>query len=212
MFTTDSRRLAYLSSGTWSLLGLITESPVVNEASFEHNLANEGMSDGTNRLLKIITGMWLVEECRREWASEGVAYSNDELARLAEPGEDIGSIIDVNSQEFVAPGTTSDKMTDRIKAFCRNHGLAVPATHREIMSTVVWSIAAAYAEAIHNLEQAAGVKIERICVMGGGSQNQTLNRLTEQATGLPLVLGPSEATALGNIMVQMEAMEGSRPG
>jgi rhamnulokinase len=80
------------------------------------------------------------------------------------------------------------------------------------MSTVVWSIAAAYAEAIHNLEQAAGVKIERICVMGGGSQNQTLNRLTEQATGLPLVLGPSEATALGNIMVQMEAMEGSRQG
>ena len=208
----SDRVTAYLSSGTWSLLGLITESPVVNEVSFESNLANEGMSDGTNRLLKIITGMWLVEECRREWASEGVAYSNDELARLAEPGEDIGSIIDVNSQEFVAPGITSDKMTDRIKAFCRGRGLAVPATHREIMSTVAWSIAAAYAEAIHNLEQAAGVKIERICVMGGGSQNQTLNRLTEQATGLPLVLGPSEATALGNIMVQVEAMEGSRPG
>ena len=80
------------------------------------------------------------------------------------------------------------------------------------MSTVVRSIAAAYAETIRNIEQAAGVKIERICVMGGGSQNQTLNRLTEQATALPLVLGPSEATALGNIIVQIEAMEGARLG
>jgi rhamnulokinase len=206
----SNQATAYLSSGTWSLLGLITESPVVNEASFEHNLANEGMSDGTNRLLKIITGMWLIEECRREWASEGVVYSNDELARLAEPAGDIGSIIDVNAQELVAPGTTSDKMTDRIKTLCSSHGHAVPITHREIMSMVVRSIAAAYAEAIRNLEQAAGVKVDRICVMGGGSQNQTLNRLTELATGLPLVLGPSEATGVGNIMVQMEAMEGSR--
>jgi rhamnulokinase len=87
-------------------------------------------------------------------------------------------------------------MTDRIKRFSGNHGLAVPTAHREIMSTVVRSIAAAYAETIRNIEQASGVKIERICVMGGGSQNQTLNRLTEQATALPLVLGPPEATAL----------------
>jgi rhamnulokinase len=194
------------------LLGLITESPVVNEASFQHNLANEGMSDGTNRLLKIITGMWLIEECRREWASEGVVYSNDELTRLGEPDDDIRSIIDVNAQEFVVPGTSSDKMTNRIKMLCSTHGHAVPTTHREIMSTIIRSIAAAYAEAIRNLEQAADVKIERICVMGGGSQNQTLNRLTEIATGLPLVLGPSEATALGNIMVQMQAMLGPRLG
>jgi rhamnulokinase len=201
----SNKATAYLSSGTWSLLGLITERPVVNEAAFENDLANEGMIDGTNRLLKIITGMWLVEECRREWASEGVVYSNEELAKLAESGGDIGSIVDVNAQQFVAPGTTADKMTDRIKTFCSSHGLAVPTTHTEIMSTVIRSIAAAYAEAIHNVEQAAGVKIERICVIGGGSQNRTLNRLTEQATALPLVLGPSEATALGNILVQMEA-------
>ena len=208
----SNKATAYLSSGTWSLLGLITESPVVNAASFDHNLANEGMIDGTNRLLKIITGMWLVEECRREWASENVVYSNEELAELAQPSDDIGSIIDVNAPEFIAPGTMADKMTDRIKRFCGNHALAVPTAHREIMSTVVRSIAAAYAETIRNIEQAAGVKIERICVMGGGSQNQTLNRLTEQATALPLVLGPPEATALGNIIVQMEAMEGARLG
>lgn len=103
-------------------------------------------------------------------------------------------------------------MTDRIERFCGNHGLAVPTAHREIMSTVVRSIAAAYAETIRNIEQASGVKIERICVMGGGSQNQTLNRLTEQATALPLVLGPPEATPLGNIIVQMEAIEGARLG
>jgi rhamnulokinase len=196
---------AYLSSGTWSLLGLITEAPVVNEAAFDCDLGNEGMVDGTNRLLKIITGMWLVEECRREWASEGVAYSNEELAKLLESNEDIGSIIDVSAEMFVAPGTPADKMTDRVKMFCSSHGLAVPTTHGEIMSTVVRSIAAAYAAAIHKIEEASGVKIERICVIGGGSRNRTLNRLTEQATGLPLVLGPSEATALGNIFVQMEA-------
>ena len=208
----SNKATAYLSSGTWSLLGLITESPVVNAASFDHNLANEGMIDGTNRLLKIITGMWLVEECRREWASENVVYSNEELAELAQPSDDIGSIIDVNAPEFIAPGTMADKMTDRIKRFCDDHGLAVPTAHREIMSTIVRSIAAAYAETIRNIEQASGVKIERICVMGGGSLNQTLNRLTEQATALPLVLGPPEATALGNIVVQMEAIEGARLG
>jgi rhamnulokinase len=196
---------AYLSSGTWSLLGLITEAPVVNEAAFDYDLGNEGMVDGTNRLLKIITGMWLVEECRREWASEGVAYSNQELTRLVESNQNIGSIIDVNAEMFVAPGTPADKMTDRIKTFCSSHGLTVPTTHGEIMSTVVRSIAAAYAAAIQYIEEASGVKIERICVFGGGSRNRTLNRLTEQATGLPLVLGPSEATALGNIIVQMEA-------
>jgi rhamnulokinase len=196
----------------WSLLGLITERPVVNEAASEFDLANEEMIDGTNRLLKVITGMWLVEECRREWASQGIVYSNEELANLAESSGDVESIIDVNAQQFVAPGTTPDKMTDRVKTFCSSHGLAVPTKHTEIMSTVIQSIAAAYAQAIHNIEQAAGVKIERICVIGGGSQNRMLNRLTEQATALPLVLGPSEATALGNILVQMEATgDGSSP-
>jgi rhamnulokinase len=196
---------AYLSSGTWSLLGLITEAPVINDAAFDNDLGNEGMVNGTNRLLKIIPGMWLVEECRREWASEGVNYSNEELAKLPESGEHIESIIDVNADIFVAPGTPASKMTDRVKTFCSRHGLAVPTTHGEIISTVVRSIAAAYSKAIHNIEEASDVKIERICVIGGGSRNQTLNRLTEQATGLPLVLGPWEATALGNIIVQMEA-------
>jgi rhamnulokinase len=209
----SNKATAYLSSGTWSLLGLVTESAVVNEVAFEYDLANEGMIDGTNRLLKIITGMWLVEECRREWASEGVVYSNEEVAKLAESSGHIGSIIDVNAEQFVAPGTTADKMTDRIKTFCSSHGLPVPTTHIEIMSTVMRSIAVAYAEAIHNIEQAPGVKIGRLCVIGGGSQNRMLNQLTEQATALPLVLGPSEATALGNILVQMEATgEGSRLG
>lgn len=202
---------AYLSSGTWSLLGLITEAPVVNEAAFEYNLGNEAMVNGRNRLLKIIAGMWLVEECRREWASEGVTYSNQELAELLESSGGVGCLIDVNAQIFVTPGTPADKITDRIKRFCSGHGTAVPTTHGEILSTVVHSIAAAYAEAIRNIERASGIKIERICVMGGGSRNQTLNRLTAQTTGLPLVLGPVEATALGNIMVQME-VAGAGPG
>lgn len=209
----SNKATAYLSSGTWSLLGLITEGPVVNEAAFEYDLGNEGMVDGTNRLLKIITGMWLVEECRREWASEGVNYSDEELIKLPESSEDIESIIDVNADVFVAPGTPADKMTDRIKTFCRGHGLVVPTAHGEIISTVVRSIAAAYSETIHNLEEASGVSIGRICVIGGGSRNRTLNRVTEQATGLPLVLGPAEATALGNLIVQMEATgESARSG
>jgi rhamnulokinase len=208
-----NKATAYLSSGTWSLLGLITEAPVINDVAFDYDLGNEGMVNGTNRLLKIISGMWLVEECRREWASEGVNYSNEELAKLPESGEHIESIIDVNADMFVAPGTPANKMTDRVKAFCSRHGLAVPTTHGEIISTVLRSIAAAYSEAIHNIEQASDVNIERICVIGGGSRNRTLNRLTEQATGLPLVLGPSEATALGNIIVQMEATgESARSG
>ena len=198
---------AYLSSGTWSLLGLITEGPVINEAAFEYDLGNEGMVNGTNRLLKIIAGMWLVEECRREWALEGITYSNEELATLPEGAPHIESIVDVNADLFVAPGKPANKMTDRIKAFCNHHGIAVPLTHEEIISTIVRSIAVAYAEAIRHLEEASGVKIERICVMGGGSRNRTLNRLTAQATGLPIVLGPSEATALGNIIVQIEATD-----
>src|SRR5258708_16925099 len=102
-------------------------------------------------------GMWLVEECRREGAWEGVVYANEELTKLAESSGDIGSIIDVNAQEFIAPGTMADKMTDRIKRFCGNHGLAVPTAHREIMSTVVRSLATAYADAIRNIHHAAGV-------------------------------------------------------
>jgi rhamnulokinase len=203
---------AYISSGTWSLLGLITEGPIVNEAAFKYDLGNEGMVNGTNRFLKIITGMWLVEECRREWALEGVTYSNEELANLAEGAPHIESIVDVNADLFVAPGKPADKMTDRIKAFCGHHGVAVPTTHEEIMSTIVRSISAAYAEAIRHIEEASGVKIERVCVMGGGSRNRTLNRFTAQASGLPIVLGPSEATALGNIIVQIEATgESFRP-
>ena len=148
----------------------------------------------------------------REWASEGVAYSNEELARLFESNENFESIIDVDAPVFVAPGTAANKMTERIKIFCSSRRLREPITHGEIISTVLHSIAAAYAKAIKHIEQASGVKIERICVIGGGSRNQTLNRLTEQATGLPLVLGPSEATALGNIIVQMEiAMFLSQP-
>jgi rhamnulokinase len=196
---------AYISSGTWSLLGLITKGPVVNEAAFEHDLGNEGMVNGTNRLLKIIAGMWLVEECRRQWDLEGVTYSNEELASLAESAPHFQSIVDVNADLFVAAGKPADKMTDRIKAFCRHRGVPVPTTHEEIMSTIVRSISAAYAEAIRHIEEASGVKIERVCVMGGGSRNLTLNRFTAQATGLPVVLGPSEATALGNIIVQIEA-------
>jgi rhamnulokinase len=203
-----NKATAYLSSGTWSLLGLITEAPVINDAAFGYDLGNEGMINGTNRLLKIISGMWLIEECRREWSSEGVNYSNEEIAKLPEFGAHIESIIDVNADIFVAPGTPANKMTDRVKTFCNRHGLAVPITHGEIISTVVQSIANAYSGAIHNIEEASGVKIERICVIGGGSRNRTLNRLTEQATGLPLVLGPAEATALGNIVVQIEATGG----
>ena len=201
----ENHATAYISSGTWSLLGLITDRPVINEAAFEHDLGNEGMVNGTNRLLKIITGMWLVEECRREWALEGVSYSNEELASLAESAPHFESIVNVNADLFVAAGKPADKMTARIKAFCGDRGVAVPTTHEEIMSTIVRSISAAYAEAIRHIEEASGVKIERICVMGGGSRNRTLNQFTAQATGLPVVLGPSEATALGNIIVQIEA-------
>jgi rhamnulokinase len=200
----DDKSTAYLSSGTWSLPGLITEAPVINEAAFVHDLGNEGMVDGTNRLLKIITGMWLVDECRLEWASEGVTYSNEELARLLGSTKGVEPIIDVDSHVFVSPGTAKDKMTDRIKKFCSSHGLRHPMTHGEVIATVLSSIAAAYAKAVRHIERASGVKIERICVIGGGSRNEPLNRLTERATGLPLVLGPSEATALGNIIVQMQ--------
>jgi rhamnulokinase len=189
---------AYISSGTWSLVGLEVPEPVISDVSLAANLTNEGGVAGTIRLLRNVVGLWLVQESRRALWPAGDAPSYEDLAGLAEAAPAFTAFIDPDDERFLRPGD----LPARVRAFCAETGQPVPADTGTLMRVLLESLALRYAAAVGQLSAASGHPIEAIHVVGGGSNHRLLNRLTAGATGLPVRAGPVEATAIGNLAVQ----------
>jgi rhamnulokinase len=186
----------YISSGTWSLMGLELRAPVINEATLAANYTNEVGVGGRIRFLKNIAGLWLLQECRRAWALEGREYSYEQLTAMAAAARPFSAAIDPDA--FLEPG----EMPARIAEWCRAHGQAPPATDAEFARAILESLALRYRNVLENLEALSGRTIAAIHIVGGGSRNALLNQLVADATGRRVVAGPAEATAIGNVLVQ----------
>ena len=192
---------AYISSGTWSLVGLELVKPVTDKAAMDFNITNEmGVGDQI-RFIKNVAGMWLLEESLDYWASKGEYYTAAELAKAAALLPKT-SVIDANDPRFEKPGA----MPERIADLCRQMNQPVPQTPAEYARCIFDSLVDAYAKVLTQLQTAAGVKLTSINIVGGGSANKLLNQVTADVTGLTVYAGPVEATVLGNIMVQMQSM------
>ncbi len=190
---------AFLSSGTWSLLGTEVPSAIVTDQARRLNFTNEGGVGNTIRLLKNITGMWLLEGCRNAWTSAGEQYSYPDLLEAASEAPSLKRWIDPDAPAFVRP---SD-MTRAIRNFCKHTEQTEPETPGEFTRTVIESLALKYRYELEQLETLTGRKFDEVRVIGGGSQNAMLNQFTADATSKRVVAGPSEATALGNLVMQM---------
>ncbi|MBL8055549.1 MAG: rhamnulokinase [Anaerolineales bacterium] len=192
------RNALYLSSGTWSLMGVEVTEPVIDDRTLALNFTNEGGVAGTYRLLKNIMGLWLVQECRRTWAAQGQAYSYAELTRLAEQAQPFRSLVAVSAERFMAPGD----MPARLQAFCRETGQPAPEGVGAVVRCALESLALEYRWVAERLAELTGQTLPVIHIIGGGSQNALLNQFTADATGRTVLAGPVEATALGNVVVQ----------
>ncbi|PKP61904.1 rhamnulokinase [Candidatus Atribacteria bacterium HGW-Atribacteria-1] len=202
----DNANYAYISSGTWSLLGIETPEPIINEMSFKYNFTNEGSADGGFRFLKNVTGFWIIQECKKFWDEKVKSYSYDELTEMALKYGPANFIIDLDDSRFLKPGLIDDNMPDRIKAYCQETGQKVPETPAEIVRGVIESLAEKYTKTIKMIEEITGKPIKEIYIIGGGSRNGLLCQLVASTMGLPVYAGPVEATAIGNLMVQAKSM------
>ncbi|HEY83593.1 MAG TPA: rhamnulokinase [Chloroflexi bacterium] len=198
----DAGRFAYLSSGTWSLMGVETPAPIINEQSLAYNFTNEGGVQNTIRLLKNIMGLWLVQECKRIWKKEGHAYSYDKLTQLAADAPPLACLVNPEDNDFLAPGN----MPARISAYCTRTEQTIPPSTGSIVRAALESLALKYRWSVEKLEGMTGSAIEVIHIVGGGARNKLLNQFAANATGKRVVTGPIEATALGNILLQMLAV------
>lgn len=194
----SGRNWAYISSGTWSLLGVELRQPVLTETCRQHNFTNEIGYDGAVRLLKNIVGLWVVQECRRQWATDGNDIDYGTLTQLAAGAAPFQAVLDLTDPRFVAPGD----MPEKIAAFCRETNQSAPQSPGDITRCVLESLALLYAHTLRQAESVSGLSAEMLHIMGGGSQNRLLNQFTANATGQKVVAGPVEATALGNVIVQ----------
>ena len=194
-------KFAYLSSGTWSLMGIETPAPIINAESTRLNFTNEGGIDGTTRFLKNITGMWLLEQSRKVWAAQGRAYSYGEMEKMARSEAAFPSIVNPDDPRFAAPAN----MVDAIDSYLRETGQPVPESDAQYISCIYHSLARRYKEVVDMLQGFAPFPIEKLHVIGGGSANDTMSQWTADALGIPVVAGPTEATAIGNVMIQARA-------
>jgi len=197
---------AYISSGTWSLLGIETPEPIINEKSYTYNFTNEGAAGGGIRFLKNIIGLWILQECKRHWDRSGREYSYAELTDMAAEFGPAELSIDANDPRFLKPGLIDDSMPDRIREACRERGQRQPESPAEIVRGLLQSLAGLYAESIEELEDVTGRPVKQLHIIGGGAQNTLLCELTAAAAGIPVFAGPVEATAIGNILVQAISM------
>jgi len=189
---------AYLSSGTWSLLGVEVQDAVLSPRALELNMTNEGGIDGTYRLLKNIMGLWLLQQCRRSFAAKGAEFSYEQLAQLASEAPAFRSLVNPDDGRFLNP----PDMPKAIQEFCRETEQPVPETEGQFARCVLESLALTYATVLEGLETLTGNKIELLHIVGGGSRNKVLNQFTADASGRPVMAGPVEATVLGNVLVQ----------
>ncbi|MFE4308275.1 rhamnulokinase family protein [Streptomyces sp. NPDC056891] len=192
---------AYVSCGTWSLAGLELDAPVLTEDSRAADFTNERGVDGTVRFLRNVMGLWLLEECRRTWAAHGPPVGLDELLAEAAAAEPFAALVDPDAPEFLAPGD----MPERIRAYCRRTGQPAPRSRGAVVRCVLESLALAHRRTLRQAAELAGREVARVHLVGGGARNALLCQWTADATGLPVVAGPVEATALGNVLVQARA-------
>jgi rhamnulokinase len=196
-----NEQFAYLSSGTWSLMGIETKDPIISSLSYERNFTNEGGIEGTTRFLKNICGMWLYERCRLEWPDEVRQLSHPELQGQAMQVEPFRSLINPDDQCFAAP----QSMIGAIQQYCRDSHQPVPETPAEICRCIFDSLALRYKQVFQWLQEFAPFELKTLHVIGGGSLNKYLNQFTANATGATVLAGPQEGTAIGNIMLQAKA-------
>lgn len=198
----ENENFAYLSSGTWSLMGIEVNDPIITPETCAMNFTNEGGVEGTTRFLKNITGMWLLEQCRKEWEARGVHYSYPEIVTLSESVPGFSFLIDPDHAGFANP----ESMTRAIAAYCRQTNQDEPQTDAEYIRCIFDSLALKYRLVLEDLQRVAPFAIERLHVIGGGSKNNLLNQATANSIGMPVVAGPGEATAIGNVMMQAKAL------
>ena len=196
----QNERFAYLSCGTWSLLGIEVPEAIINEKSFEYNFTNEGGIEGTTRFLKNICGMWLLECCRKEWGNHVPADVN-QINKDAMEATAFQSFINPDDPRFIHPKS----MVETIQSYCRESGQAVPQDYKALARCIFESLAMRYREVLVYLKELAPFPIERLHVIGGGSRNSYLMQMTANSIGMPVVTGPVEGTAIGNIMLQAKA-------
>ena len=189
---------AYISSGTWSLMGIEVPEPIITDQALDLNFTNEGGVNNTFRFLKNIMGLWLVQECRRTWAREGDDMSYDQLTQIAVSAKPFVALIDPDENTFLPAGD----MPSRIVEYCKRAGQTPPSSKGEMVRCALESLALKYRWALEKLEAVWGRAISVIHIVGGGTQNKLLCQFTADATGLPVIAGPIEATVIGNIMVQ----------
>ncbi len=193
---------AYLSSGTWSLMGVELSNPIITDASRELNFTNEIGYGGTVRFLKNIIGLWIVQECRRSWARAGQEHDYESLTRMAANSSPFTCLINPADPRFMSPGD----MPQKIAAFCRETDQAVPSDPGAVVRCILESLALFYRRTLQQIELLTGLKIARLHVVGGGSKNALLNRFIANALGIPVIAGPVEASAMGNLLIQAIAL------
>ncbi|MCF7927825.1 MAG: rhamnulokinase [Spirochaetales bacterium] len=199
----EEKEFIYISSGTWSLLGIETPRPIINDDSYRFNFTNEGSVTGGIRFLKNIMGMWIFQECKKEWdTADGTENDYGDLVEKARRQGESKCTIDPADNRFLKPGEPDDPMTGRIRAYCREHCGCEPETRAELMMSIFQGLAEAYRNTIESVETITGTRFQDVHIIGGGSKNKLLSQLAADKTGRRVVTGPVEATALGNIMVQ----------
>lgn len=196
--STGQGNWAYISSGTWSLVGVETDRPFVNEQAVKFNVTHEGGVDGTYRLLKNVMGLWLVQQCKKQFDADGFDRSYADLVKLAGQAEAYRSLIDPNDGRFLSP----ENMVDAIQSFCRETKQPKPETPGQLIRCCLESLAFKYADVLKELESLTGFQVKTLHIVGGGSQNELLNQLTADACGIAVEAGPTESTVLGNVLIQ----------
>ena len=189
---------AWISSGTWSIVGINTPEPVINEQSFKYNLTNEGGVNGTYRFSKNVMGLWVVQNCRAQWKDDGKEYSYDELTKMAAEAPLLKSIVDPDYEGFLRPG----KAVDLVKEYCQKTKQPIPQTDGEVVRAVLQGLALRYRYVLESIEKMSNRHMDSIHIVGGGTQNKLLSQFTADALGRKVVTGPVEATAIGNLIVQ----------
>ena len=198
---TQEKEFLFISSGTWSLMGTELDAPKINAQTEKYNFTNEGGVNNTIRFLKNIMGLWLIQESRRQWKREGKEYSFAELESLAKAAKPFQCFIDPDHPSFVAPGD----LPARVREFCQKTGQYVPETVGEIVRCIYESLAMKYRYTAENISMLTGISPRVIHVVGGGTKDGFLSQMTADACGIPVCAGPEEATAIGNLLVQLMA-------
>jgi rhamnulokinase len=195
-------KFAYLSSGTWSLMGIEVKDPIITQRSAELNFTNEGGIEGTTRFLKNITGMWILEQCRKEWKAAGKDYSYPQLVEMELSAPAFHSFFNTDDPIFANPPS----MLEAINEYCDKHGIARPENDAQVARSIMESLALRYRTVFTWLKEVAPFPIEVLHIIGGGAKNALLDQFTANAIGATVLAGPTEATAIGNIMMQFKAL------